>query len=179
MLTPPEKKRPTQNVFGPDCSSMSATPLLKPLTIAPITMTTITPIATPRIVSAARALWARSDSSAMPTPSSSGVTGSLLAQGGDGVEAGGAARGVHAGDHAHAAAHDHPEDDRERGDGGRERADRIENAAQLVPEVQHAFRRFHREVVVLPRAQVPPAAHDGFGLVHRFPHLGLGVGLHD
>src|SRR5207248_5148549 len=42
-----------------------------------------------------------------------------------------------------------------------------------LPEVQHAFRRFHREVVVLPRAQVPPAAHDGFGLVHRFPHLGL------
>src|SRR3989475_7852507 len=80
MLTPPEKKRPTQNVFGPDCSSMSATPLLKPLTIAPITITTITPIATPRIVSAARALWARSDSSAMPTPSSSGVTGSLLAR---------------------------------------------------------------------------------------------------
>src|SRR2546427_9317502 len=98
MLTPPEKKRPTQNVFGPDCSSMSATPLLKPLTIAPITITTITPIATPRIVSAARALWARSDSSAMPTPSSNGVTGSLLAQGGDGVEAGGAARGGHAGD---------------------------------------------------------------------------------
>src|SRR5436190_941645 len=168
MLTPPEKKRPTQNVFGPDCSSMSATPLLKPLTIAPITMTTITPIATPRIVSAARALWARSDSSAMPTPSSSGVTGSLLAQGGDGVEAGGAARGVHAGDPAH-----HERDAHEAG------PDRIENAAQLVPEVQHAFRRFHREVVVLPRAQVPPAAHDGFGLVHRFPHLGLGVGLHD
>ena len=126
MLTPPEKKRPTQNVFGPDCSSMSATPLLKPLTIAPITITTITPIATPRIVSAARALWARSDSNAMPTPSSSGVTGSLLAQGGDGVEPRGAARGVHAGDDPDAAAHHHAEDDRERRDGGRERADRLQ-----------------------------------------------------
>src|SRR5438094_7935444 len=121
MLTPPEKKRPTQNVFGPDCSSMSATPLLKPLTIAPITMTTITPIATPRIVSAARALWARSDSSAMPTPSSSGGTGSRLAQGGDAVEAGGAARGVHAGGHAACAAHARPEHDGCRGAGGAER----------------------------------------------------------
>src|SRR2546430_4472196 len=124
MLTPPEKKRPTQNVFGPDCSSMSATPLLKPLTIAPITMTTITPIATPRIVSAARALWARSDSSAMPTPSGSGVTGSLLAQGGDGVEAGGAARRGHDAHHGHPAAPHPPQDDPERGDGGRGRADR-------------------------------------------------------
>src|SRR5437762_5256192 len=256
ITTPPEKKRPTQNVFGPDCSSMSATPLLKPLTIAPITITTMTPIATPRIVSAARALWARSDSSAMPTPSSSGVTGSLLAQGGDRVEPSRAARGVHPGDDPHAAPHDHAEHDRERRDGGRERADGlqqhrqpdagddpegrayrrqggrfgeelaqdvaparpqrlpdpdlpgplghghqhdvhdddaahderdpheagpdgVEDAAQLVPEVEHAFRRFHREVVILARAQVPPAAHDGFGLIHRFPHLGLGVRLHD
>src|SRR5204863_8558572 len=106
MLTPPEKKRPTQNVFGPDCSSMSATPLLKPLTIAPITITTITPIATPRIVSAARALWARSDSSAMPTPSSSGVTGSLLAQGGDRVEPSRAARGAHRSLDHHGGPHD-------------------------------------------------------------------------
>src|SRR5438309_3494955 len=113
MFTPPEKKRPTQNVFGPDCSSMSATPLLKPLTIAPITITTITPIATPRIVSAARALWARSDCSAMPTPSSSGVTGSLLAQGGDGVEPRGADRGVHAGDDPTGAARTHAEDYRQ------------------------------------------------------------------
>src|SRR5712692_4917847 len=75
MLTPPWKCRPTQKVFGPDCSSMSLTPLLKPLMSAPITITTITPIATPRIVSAARTLLARSESSAMPTPSSSGVRG--------------------------------------------------------------------------------------------------------
>src|SRR3989442_1043330 len=74
MLTPPWKWRPTQKVFGPDCSSMSLTPLLKPLISAPITITTITPIATPRIVSAARTLLARSESSAMPTPSSRGVT---------------------------------------------------------------------------------------------------------
>ena len=79
VFTPPWKKRPTQNVLGPDRSRMSATPLLKPLMIAPITITTSTPMATPRMVRAARPLWARSDSSAMPTPSSMGVIGSLLA----------------------------------------------------------------------------------------------------
>src|SRR5205807_8031187 len=126
MFTPPWKKRPTQNVLGPDCSNMSATPLLKPLTIAPITITTITPIATPRIVSAARALCARSDSSAMPTPSSNGVTGSLLAQRGDRVEPRRASRGVHAGNDPHAAAHDYPADDRDRRARGRERADRLQ-----------------------------------------------------
>jgi len=52
---------------------MSEMPLLKPLISAPITMTTVTPIATPRIVSAARILCARSDDSAMPTPSKIGV----------------------------------------------------------------------------------------------------------
>src|SRR3989440_483146 len=105
---------------------MPARPFLKPITNDTITITTITPIATPRIVSAARALWARSDSSAMPTPSSNGVTGSLLAQRGDRVEPRRAARGVHAGNDPHAAAHDYPEDDREWGDGGRERADGLQ-----------------------------------------------------
>src|SRR6185436_3015614 len=36
---------------------------------APITMTTVTAIATPRIVKAARILCARNDDNAMPTPS--------------------------------------------------------------------------------------------------------------
>ena len=52
---------------------MSEMPLLKPLIIAPMTMTTVTPMATPRMVSAARILWARSDVRAMPTPSNSPV----------------------------------------------------------------------------------------------------------
>src|SRR5690349_6243010 len=94
------QNRPTQNVVGPERCSESATPLLKPEMIAPITITTITPIATPRIVSAARAFETLSDWSAMPTPSSSGVTGSLLPQGGDGIEARGAARRIHARDDA-------------------------------------------------------------------------------
>ena len=51
---------------------MSERPLLKPAIIAPITITTITPIATPRMVSAARTLCARSEANAMPTPSTSG-----------------------------------------------------------------------------------------------------------
>src|SRR5205807_974724 len=130
MLTPPWKKRPTQNVFGPDCSSMSAMPLLKPLMIAPMTITTITPIATPRMVRAALALWARSDSRAMPTPSSMGVTGSLLAQGRDGVEPGRPARGIHAGHDPHTAAHHHAEHDGEARYGGREGSEGLQQHRQ-------------------------------------------------
>src|SRR5713101_766991 len=240
VFTPPWKNRPTQNVLGPDRSRMSATPLLKPLMIAPITMTTSTPMATPRMVSAARPLCARNDSRAMPTPSSMGVMGSLLTQRGDGVEPRGAAGGIDAGDDPYPAAHDHPEHDRERRHGrwqrggdlkqqrqgdarddpeggahrrqrggfreelahdvaaprpqrfadvdfqrpGRHRhehdvhdddpadderdahqagPDGVQDAAQFVPEVQHAFRGHHGEVVVLARAEVAPAPHDGFG----------------
>src|SRR6267143_5109296 len=109
---------------------MSATPLLKPLMIAPITMTTRTPMATPRMVRAARPLWARSDSRAMPTPSSIGVIGSLLAQRGDGVEPRGAARGVDAGDDPHAAADDDPEHDRERRHGRGQRGRDLQEQCQ-------------------------------------------------
>src|SRR5213596_563002 len=49
-------------------------PLLNPLIKAQMTMTTVTPMATPRIVRAARILWARSDARAMPTPSNRAVT---------------------------------------------------------------------------------------------------------
>ncbi len=52
---------------------MSEIPLLNPLISAPITITTVTPMATPRMVSDARILCARSDVSAMPTPSKMGV----------------------------------------------------------------------------------------------------------
>ena len=44
------------------------------MVIAAITMTTVTPMATPRIVNAARRLLPRSESSAMPTPSKRAVT---------------------------------------------------------------------------------------------------------
>src|SRR5688572_649461 len=107
---------------------MSEMPLLKPLIRAPITMTTVTPIATPRMVSAARILCARSDPSAMRQPSESDWSfmhlvqtrnaevgtrnnarlfrvprsafrvASLLAQGDHRVEPGCAARGVDARD---------------------------------------------------------------------------------
>ena len=53
---------------------MSVTPTLIPRTTDAITMTTITPIAIPRIVSAARALLARTELSAIATPSMSDVT---------------------------------------------------------------------------------------------------------
>src|SRR2546422_5278654 len=101
---------------------MSATPLLKPLMIAPITITTITPMATPRMVRAARPLWARSDSRAMPTPSSNGVTRSLLAERGDGVEPRGATGGGDAGDDSPAAPPHHPQHYPERRHRGRQRS---------------------------------------------------------
>ena len=66
---PAWKKRHTRKVRGAIDSKTPATLLLIPLIIAAISITTITPMATPRIVSAARALLARSDPSAMPTPS--------------------------------------------------------------------------------------------------------------
>src|SRR6266511_1490231 len=86
---------------------MSEMPLLKPLISAPITITTVTPIATPRSVSAARILCARSEDRAMPTPSNSRVTGLLLPQRGARTEPGGTARRVNAEQDSHASAPDH------------------------------------------------------------------------
>src|SRR3954462_14274526 len=85
---------------------MSEMPLLKPLISAPITMTTVTAIATPRIVKAARILCARNDDNAMPTPSKIPAMGLLLAQRGDRIEPRGARRRVHAEDDAHACTDD-------------------------------------------------------------------------
>src|SRR5688572_29840924 len=65
---------------------MSVKLLSNPAMIAPITMTTMMPMATPRIVSAARSLCARNDERAMPTPSRVGVMGSFLAQRRDGIQ---------------------------------------------------------------------------------------------
>ena len=58
---------------GAICSKVSDTLRLIPLMSDAITMTTITPMATPRIVRAARPLFARSEPSAMPTPSNNAV----------------------------------------------------------------------------------------------------------
>ena len=60
----------TKNVVGPAASNCLATLSLMPCTAAEITTTTNTPTATPRIVSAARTLFARIASMAMVTPSS-------------------------------------------------------------------------------------------------------------
>src|SRR6266508_2432110 len=113
---------------------MSDRPLSKPAINAPITITTTTPIATPRIVRAARILWARSDARAMPTPSSMGVIGLLLlAQRRDRVEPCRAAGGVHTGDDAHAAADHHAEHDRGGRYGGGQRRRRVEQHRQADP----------------------------------------------
>src|SRR6266851_1397154 len=180
VFTPPWKNRPTQNVLGPDRSRMSATPLLKPLMIAPITMTTSTPMATPRMVRAARPLWARSDSRAIPTPSSIGVIGSLLTQRGDGVESCGAARGVDAGDDPDAAAHDDPEYDRERrhrrGQWGRDLQEQRQADACDDPEARpHGGQRgrFREELshdIAAPRPQRLPDPDLARPLRHRHEH---------
>ena len=56
-------------VLGPACSSIPLTDRLMPVIIDAMAMTTMTPIATPRMVRAARALLTRIDSNAIPTPS--------------------------------------------------------------------------------------------------------------
>jgi len=73
MFTPAWKKRHTRNVRGAICSNTLETLRLMPLIMDAMIITTMTPIATPRIVSAARPLLARSEASAMPTPSNTGV----------------------------------------------------------------------------------------------------------
>src|SRR5574341_1299028 len=118
---------------------MSDRPLLNPAISAPITITTITPMATPRIVRAARTLWARSEASAIPTPSISGRMALLLPQGGDGVEPCRPARRVHARHDADAHPDHHAEENGEGRHGGRERARRVEQHAQ--PHARHDAER--------------------------------------
>src|SRR5438093_7409524 len=109
---------------------MSEMPLLNPLINAPMTMTTVTPIATPRIVSAARILCARSDASAMPTPSNRAVIPLLLTQRGDRVEPRGPAGRIDAGDHAHARPHQDAQYDGRGRQLRRERADGVDEHRQ-------------------------------------------------
>ena len=108
---PPWKYRLTKKVLGPADSSMSVTLRLMPVMAEAMAMTTMTPMATPRMVSAARTLLARSESRAMPTPSTARLSvwdtvpaGSFGPERHDGIEPAGAAGGVHARDHADADA---------------------------------------------------------------------------
>src|SRR5512146_1319547 len=162
MFTPPWKNRPTQNVLGPDCSSMSAMPLLNPEITAPMTITTITPMATPRMVRAARTLWARSEVSAMLAPSSRGVMESLLAQRHDRVEPGRAAGRIHAGRDADAAAQHDAEQDGDRRHRGRQRGRDVEEHreeyARGDPQTGPDHRDRHRFGEELPQDVAAPRA---------------------
>src|SRR5213593_2368354 len=109
---------------------MSDSPLSNPAISEPITITTITPIATPRMVNAARILCARNDPNAIPTPSNKAVMRSLLPQGENRVEPGGPARGVDTGDDAHAGAQDEAEHDRRPRQARREGGDGLEGERQ-------------------------------------------------
>src|SRR6266704_1742922 len=225
---------------------MSEMPLLKPLISAPITMTTVTPIATPRIVSAARILCARSDARAMPTPSNTpdmryscrnaaigssraarlaGYTpattptpapmitpsttdaGDTLAGSGESLlitsvspmpatipnAAPTVAMAVDSARNWRSTSRRRAPSD------FRNPISRVRSATAIsmmfmitMPPItsetitmpgmtvtrmrlMHALGRVEHEVVVLPRPEVAPAAHDAFGLRHRVPHLGIRV----
>src|SRR5712671_63098 len=90
---------------GPAASRSLAKLSLIPRTTDDIATTTNTPIATPMIVSAARTLLARSESMAMPTPSSAlkmrfARFMLLLPQGFDRIERSRLAGRIHSGDDA-------------------------------------------------------------------------------
>src|SRR5690606_23590299 len=114
-----------------------------PWTIEAIAITVATPITTPRMVSPARSLLARSESSAIRMPSSAlrisippprgPVAASFLAQRGDGVEPGGAARGVDAEEHAGAGAEEQGHGHRPGGDPGGEGGERRHGAGAAPP----------------------------------------------
>src|ERR1035437_1348674 len=120
-------QRFTKNVVGPDDSNCLATLALMPCTAAEITTTTNTPTATPRMVSAARTLFARIASSAMVTPSSDILSLStnrivlFLPQRGHGIEQRRAARGIDAGDDPDTRADEHAHQDGPRRDVRRHR----------------------------------------------------------
>src|SRR5574341_2613031 len=111
MFTPAWKNRHTRKVRGAIDWNVLDTLRLMPLIIDAMIITTITPMATPRMVSAARPLLPRSEASAIPIPSNSWVTRSLLPQGRDRVEPRGPARGVHPRDDPHAGAESHAQHD--------------------------------------------------------------------
>src|SRR2546429_434423 len=118
---------------------MSETPLLNPLMIAPITITTITPMATPRMVKAARALRARSGLGQKLAHDITAARAERLAD----ADLAGPLGHRHQHDvHDHDAAH-------HQGHAHESRAHDIEDLAQLVPEIEHALRGHHGEVVVL------------------------------
>src|SRR3954447_20542510 len=92
---------------GPAASTSRAKLSLMPRTTDDSATTTNTPTATPMIVSSARTLFARIDSSASVTPSSASrirfmndIARSLLTQCFDGIEQGGAPRRIHARNHS-------------------------------------------------------------------------------
>src|SRR5690348_366644 len=99
-----------------------------PCTIEAMAMTVVTPITTPRIVSAERSLLVRSESKATATPSPrfrmpgrGSRTGLFGAQGGDGVEPRGTRGGEHPEDDARPATQRQGHPHRPQGDPGGQR----------------------------------------------------------
>src|SRR5688572_4114536 len=137
MLSPPWKKRWTKKVLGPSELISSATLRLMPVIADAIAITTITPMATPRMVRKARTLLLRMESMAIPTPSKMRATfmaGPLFRpEGGDRVEPGCAAGGIGARDHPDGDAEEDAHRDRPGRDGRRHRGQRLHDPSEPQP----------------------------------------------
>src|SRR5512142_2692943 len=112
-----------KNDVGPAASPSRAKLSLMPRTTDDSATTTNTPTATPMIVSSARTLFARIDSSASVTPSRASrirfindIARSLLTQCFDGIEQRGAPCRIHTGEHADDQPEQRRRDDRPWGD---------------------------------------------------------------
>src|SRR5450759_3513853 len=116
-----------KNEVGPAASRSLAKLSLIPRTTEAIATTTNTPIATPMIVSAARTLFERIESTAMPTPSSAlkmrcPIRMLFLPQSFDRVERCGSAGRIYARDDSDDGSEKRRHDDGPGGDGGRQRS---------------------------------------------------------
>src|SRR6266550_3899221 len=161
---------------------MSLRPLLNPEISAPITITTMTPMATPRMVRAARALLALRESSAMPAPSNLGATGYSNRS-----AAMGSRRAARLAGYTPAriptpapsrtpSATEAGDDERDENEA---RSHDEQDATDLPPKREYAFGGLEREVVVLAGPQAMAAAHHGLRFFHGGSHLRLGRRLHD
>src|SRR6185437_14947790 len=175
----------TKNVVGPAAARLFSTPELMPCTAADMAVTTNTPTATPRMVSAARTLLERIASKAMKTPSLRMCSRSLTVmlfrpQCGDGIETRRAARGIQSGRDADTGAqhdgHDHgPErhagwQRRQCGNGARQ-AEAQANAQRGAHGAERGgFHEKLGENVATPRAQRLPDTDLARPLRHGHQH---------
>src|SRR5439155_1460825 len=149
-LSPSLKNRQTKNVLGPSVSSWWDTARLTPVIAEAMVITTRTPMTTPRMVSEARTLLARTESRAIPIPSKTLATGLPRPRN---------QQDVHDDD---AADHDP--------DAHTERKGKHQEAGNLLPPFERALRGLHGEIVLLARLEPALDPHELLGLAQRRLH---------